>query len=226
MERRIDPMHMVVTIVERGKGLYIIQKYEEFKLIHHLQAVGHGTAASHLMDALGFGTVERDIVISIAPRDTVNQLMYYLKDEDRASLGAPGIAVSLGANGMSAVWAAGLSRLSQVDTERGEIWMEQEKGHSLILIAVNQGYTDAVMDTARAAGARGGTVIRGRWAGSGGSQKFAGISIQTEKEILAIVAPEKDKHKIMEEINRTHGMKSPAQGMLISVPVEHTVRLD
>lgn len=226
MDRKISPMYLVVTIVERGKGLYIINKYKAFKILHHLQAAGHGTAASHLLDALGFGTGERDIVLSFAPRDTVNQLMYYLKDEDRSSLGAPGIAVSLPMDGMTAIWAAGLDRLSAVDTERGEILMEQEKGHSLILIAVNQGYTDMVMDTARAAGARGGTVIRARWAGSGGSQKFAGITIQTEKEILAIVAPEKDKQKIMDEINRNHGMKSPAQGMLISVPAEHTVRLD
>lgn len=76
MEKNITPMHMVVTIVERGKGLYIIQKYEEFKILHHLQAAGHGTAASHLMDALGFGTAERDIVLSFAPKDTINQLMY------------------------------------------------------------------------------------------------------------------------------------------------------
>lgn len=226
MEKKISPMHMVVTIVERGKGLYIIHKYEEFKILHHLQAAGHGTAASHLLDALGFGTGERDIVLSFAPKDTVNQLMYYLKDEDRSTLGAPGIAVSLPMDGMTAIWAAGLNQLSAVNPEKGEILMEQEKGHSLILVAVNQGYTDTVMDTARAAGARGGTVIRARWAGDGGTQKFAGISIQTEKEILAIVTPGKDKHKIMEEINRNHGMKSPAQAMLISVPAEHTVRLD
>lgn len=226
MEKNITPMHMVVTIVERGKGLYIIQKYEEFKILHHLQAAGHGTAASHLMDALGFGTAERDIVLSFAPKDTINQLMYYLKDEDRSSLGAPGIAVSLPMNGMTAIWAAGLGRLSACNLERGEVLMEQDKGHSLILVAVNQGYTDTVMDTARAAGARGGTVIRARWAGSGGAQKFAGITIQTEKEILAIVATERDKQKIMAEINAAHGMKSDAQAMLISLPTEHTVRLD
>lgn len=226
MEKKISPMYMVVTIVERGKGLYIIHKYEEFKILHHFQAAGHGTAASHLLDALGFGTGERDIVLSFAPKDTVNQLMYYLKDEDRSSLGAPGIAVSLPMDGMTAIWAAGLNRLSEVNPEKGEILMDQEKGHSLILVAVNQGYTDAVVDTARAAGARGGTVIRARWAGDGRTQKFAGISIQTEKEILAIVTPGKDKHRIMEEINKNHGMKSPAQAMLISVPAEHTVRLD
>ena len=226
MEHNISPMQLIITIVERGKGVQLIRKYEEFKIIHHLQAAGHGTAASHLLDTLGFGTAERDIIMSFAPKDTTNQLMYYLKDEDRANLGAPGIAVTMNLSGMTAIWAAGLSRLEAMEPERGEVLMEQGNHHSLIFVAVNQGYTDAVMDTARAAGARGGTVIRARWAGSGASQKFAGISIQTEKEVLAIVAANRDKEKIMAEINRLHGMKSAPQAMLISVPIEQMARLD
>ena len=46
--------------------------------------------------------------------------------------------------------------------------MEREDNGSLILVMVNQGYTDEVMNTARAAGARGGTIIRSRFAGGGG----------------------------------------------------------
>lgn len=226
MEQKISPMQLIMTIVERGKGTQLIRKYAEYKIVHHIQAAGHGTAASHLMDALGFGTTERDIIMSFAPSDTANQLMYFLKDEDRSSLGAPGIAVSMNLTGMTALWAAGLDILEAMEPERGEVLMEQGNNHSLIIVTVNQGYTDAVMDTARAAGARGGTVIRARWAGTGASQKFAGISIQTEKEVLYIVATNKDREKIMSEINRVHGLKSEAQAMVISVPIDHMVRLD
>ena len=93
MEHKISPMQIIMTVVERGKGAFLIDKYENFKIIYHMQAAGHGTAASHLMDALGFGTTERDIIFSFAPKDTANQLMYFLKDDDRSSLGAPGIDV-------------------------------------------------------------------------------------------------------------------------------------
>ena len=104
--------------------------------------------------------------------------------------------------------------------------MEQLKRHSLILVTVNQGCTDAVMDTARSAGARGGTVIRARWAEAGEIQKLAGITLQAEKEVLAIVATEEDRNAIMEAIDKGHGMRTPDQAMVISLPVDQTARLD
>ena len=78
-------MQLLVSIVERGKGRDLREHYRRFGLIHHNQAAGHGTAASHLLDALGFGTSERDVLLTLGPRDTVAQLIYYLKDEDRPS---------------------------------------------------------------------------------------------------------------------------------------------
>lgn len=226
MEQSVAPMQMLATIVERGKGFDLIRRYEQFKISHHFQAAGHGTAASHLLDTLGFGTAERDIILSLGPKDTVRQVMYFLKDEDRSSLGAPGIAFSMNLSGMTAILAVALSRLEKMEPERGEQLMEQGNHHSLILVAVNQGYTDAVMDTARAAGAKGGTVIRARWTGAQTVEKFAGITLQGEKEILAIVAAGRERGAIMEEINRIHGQKSAPQAVVLSLPIDHMVRLD
>ncbi len=226
MQKTVDPIQIVISIVERGKGTDLIQTYKQFKIIQHFQSAGRGTAASHLLDTLGFGTTERDIVLSIAPKDTIRQLMYYLKDDDRSNLDAKGIAFSLDLSGLNAMLAVGLSRIESMEPERGEMLMEQGNHHNLILVVVNQGYTDAVMDTARAAGARGGTVIRARWVGAEESEKFLGITLQTEKEILAIVASSKEHGKIMEEINRIHGLKSSPQAIVISLPIDHTARLD
>lgn len=226
MKQNISPMQLVVAIVERGKGFSLIREYEQFKLLEHFQTTGFGTASSHLLDTLGFGTTERDVLLSFAPKDTVEQFMRFLKDDDRSSLGTPGIAFSLNLSGMNAILAVALSRLEKMEIERGVQLMEQGNHHSLILAIVNQGYTDAVMDTARAAGARGGTVVRARWTGAEIVEKVAGITLQAEKEILAIVTPNKDREAIMSEINRVHGMKSPTQTVLISLPIEHMSRLD
>lgn len=226
MQQAVSPMQLVVSIVERGKGMALIRQYRQFKIIQHFQSAGQGTAASHLLDTLGFGTTERDIILSIAPRDTVRQLMYYLKDDDRPKLDAQGIAFSLPLTGMNAILAVGLSRVEAMEPERGDMIMERSNQHSLILAVVNQGYTDAVMATARAAGARGGTVIRSRWVGAGEIEKFVGITLQAEKEVLAIVASPRERDKIMEEINRVHGLKSSPQAVVISLPIDHTARLD
>ncbi len=226
MQPSASPMQLTISIVERGKSPLLTNHYRKFKIIHHLQASGHGTAASHLLDTLGFGTTERDVVLSLAPRDTTRQLMCHLKDDDRPSLGAPGIAFSLDLSGMTAILAVGLSRLEKMEPERGEQLMEPNRSHSLILVLVNHGYTDAVMDTARSAGAGGGTVIRARWTGAGEMEKFVGITLQAEKEVLAIVAPNRDCPAIMEAIDRAHGLKSDAQAAVISLPIDHTARLD
>lgn len=226
MQASVSPMQLLVSIVERGKGMEVSKIYKTFHVTQHLQSAGRGTAASHLLDTLGFGTAERDIVLSIAPKDTIRQLMYYLKNEDRSELEAKGIAFTMDVSGLGTILAVTLSRIEAMDAERGEMIMEQDNRHHLILVAVNQGYTDAVMDTARAAGARGGTVVRARWVGAGEIEQFIGITLQAEKEILAIAATDKERSRIMEEINRIHGLKSSAQAVVISLPIDHTARLD
>lgn len=226
MQASVSPMQLLVSIVERGKGMEVSKIYKTFHVTQHLQSAGRGTAASHLLDTLGFGTAERDILLSIAPKDTLRQLMYYLKDEDRSELEAKGIAFTMDVSGLGTILAVTLSRIEAMDAERGEMIMEQDNRHHLILVAVNQGYTDAVMDTARAAGARGGTVVRAPMVGAGEIEQFIGITLQAEKEILAIVATGKERSRIMEEINRIHGLKSSAQAVVISLPIDHTARLD
>lgn len=226
MKQNIAPMQLLLSIVERGSAAKLMRQYEAFKITQHFQAFGHGTAASHLLDTLGFGTSERDILLSIAPKDTMRQLMYFLRDEGRSDLGAKGIACSLDLTALSAIYALGISRLEEMNPEKGEQLMEQGNQHTLILVAVNYGYTDAVMDTARACGAKGGTVIRARWAGSQTVEKFAGITLQDEKEILAIVASRKEQAHIMEEINRLHGLRSSPQAVVIGLPIDHMAKLD
>jgi hypothetical protein len=226
MKQNIAPMQLLLSIVERGSAAKLMRQYEAFKITQHFQAFGHGTAASHLLDTLGFGTSERDILLSIAPKDTMRQLMYFLRDEGRSDLGAKGIACSLDLTAISAIYALGISRLEEMNPEKGEQLMEQGNQHTLILVAVNYGYTDAVMDTARACGAKGGTVIRARWAGSQTVEKFAGITLQDEKEILAIVASRKEQAHIMEEINRLHGLRSSPQAVVIGLPIDHMAKLD
>ena len=103
--------------------------------------------------------------------------------------------------------------------------MESYAENSLILIAVNQGHTDEVMATAREAGAHGGTVIRARWAGTEEGGQFYGISLQTEKEIIAIVSSVSGRNAIMEVINKKHGLQTKAGAMICSLGIDRMVKL-
>lgn len=223
------PMKFAMTIVERGRGKGVIDYYTELGVTCHYQCVGHGTASSELMDTFGFGTTERDVILSFAPELNMHHLCRGLSNIWRRSIRAKGIAAVMDLKAISNMAMTAIITKSGSVAQQpngGEAMEQKEKNHYLILIAVDQGYTDEVMNTARAAGARGGTVIRARWAGGQSPEQFYGITLQGEKEIIAIIAAEDNHAPIMEAVNREHGIKSDAHAIVCSLLAEEVMRIN
>lgn len=224
-----DSMKLVVTFAERGYGKALAKLYEERNVFCSYQYMGHGTASSELLDVLGIGTAEKDILISYASKENAENLLFKLINELQEDSYGNGIVFDMSMTGLNSLVATVLmgqqGQQWQPGQDKGGSNMDVKADHSLILITVNQGNTDDVMDTARQAGARGGTVIRARWAGPDDTSQFYGISVQTEKEIIAIVTETEKRNAIMEVINKKHGLTSEAGAVLCSVGIDHMVRL-
>ena len=97
--------------------------------------------------------------------------------------------------------------------------------HECIVCIVNTGFSDVVMDAAREFGARGGTVIHGRGTASREAERFFGISIQPDKEVVLILVPHDLTDKILHALYRAVGLKTPGQGIAFSLPVDQVVGL-
>jgi nitrogen regulatory protein PII len=97
--------------------------------------------------------------------------------------------------------------------------------HDLIISIVNQGYSDELMNTARAAGATGGTVVNARGQAHEGAVKFFGVSVQDEKEMIIILANREKKVPIMRAVCEAHGLNSKAEGIVFSLPVDNVMGL-
>lgn len=221
----MEPLKVIVSIVERGQGRNMIELFNEQNVTHHFQCAGVGTATSEIMDLLGLDSKEKDVILSIGKATLVNRLMRDLNQELRGSARSKGIVFDMRANAVSHILALAVLMPVKEIQGREDTMMEEEKGNSMILVTVNQGFTEEVMDTARKAGARGGTIIHARWAGSESTEEFYGITVQKEKEIIAIVSPADKRNEIMEAINSNHGMKTEARGTVLSIGIEDIVRL-
>ena len=92
--------------------------------------------------------------------------------------------------------------------------MERECTHDLIVVIANQGSTDLVMDAAREAGATGGTVIHAKGTGTELVQKFFGVSIATEQEMIFILTRSETKKPIMKAVMAKAGINSAAQALI------------
>lgn len=89
---------------------------------------------------------------------------------------------------------------------------------SLSLPSAARAAPDMVMNAARAAGARGGTVLHGKGTGAKGAPKFYNITIAQEKEMILIVAATSQKAAIMQSILQKAGPDSKAGTIVFSLP--------
>lgn len=92
-----------------------------------------------------------------------------------------------------------------------------------ILCIVNAGFSENVMDAAKAAGARGGTVLHARGTGAKEAETFFGITVQEEKEMVMILVPAEIKADVLHTLYHAVGLNTPGQGIAFSLPVDEVV---
>ena len=221
----MEAMKVILSIVERGQGAAMLKLYRKRQVPIHIQCAGKGTATSEIMDILGLGSSEKDVLLSFAAASAAPKLLHDLDHELRGHTGGAGIVVSIPVSGLNSLVAnlAAYHAESLKEKEEGNDMERSE--NSLILVVCARGCTDDVMTTAKAHGARGGTVIKGRLSGRKELEQAYEVDLKAEREIVAIVVPTSLRNPIMEAINSEHGLRSEAQAALCSLPIEQIVRL-
>ena len=220
----MESMKLILSIVERGQGAAMLRLYRKRYVPIHIQCAGKGTATSVFMDILGLGSTEKDVLISFAAASAAKKLFHDLDNELRGHTGGAGIVVSVPVSGLNSLVANLAAYHVEGLKEKGEEKVERTE-NSLILVVCARGCTDDVMSTAKAHGARGGTVIKGRLSGRKALEQAYEVELKSEREIVAIVVPTDLRAPIMEAINTEHGLRSEAQAALCSLPIEQIVRL-
>ncbi len=226
MDIRVEKVRMLVAITERGNGKNLTRRMETMGVGCLMRCYGQGTASSEMMDILGLGSSEKDIVIAMGKESAVEDVVHEYSDSFRSTARGGGIMMVLSPTAVGNLTATVLSMHNPSNVESREVKpMKNEHQHSLILITVNQGYTDQIMQTAKKAGATGGTVVRARLAGNDTDSIFQGMDLQPEREILAILAPDSIRDQVMEDVNREFGLRSEAGGILCALPVDKAFKL-
>lgn len=217
---------MIFSIITRGKTKKYMEKLQSNGMGFNMQTTAIGTAPSEMMDIFGLGTNDKDIVITLAPEDVINSYVFELNKNIGTSFEFGGLMMCVRLSAISRLGSELVNRASKDnDTTGGKKKVKSGQKHQLILVSVNQGYTDAVMETARNAGAMGGTVMRARLSESSMMEQLGEAQVQQEREIITIFAPAGTAAKIMDEVNRNHGVMSDANGMVMALPVDKAYKI-
>ena len=97
-----------------------------------------------------------------------------------------------------------------------------EKKFELVVCIVNAGYSENVMKAARSAGARGGSIIRGRGSANPESEEFFGVTIQPDKEIVLVLVTADIKDAVLKTVYKNAGLSTEGAGIVFSLPVSRT----
>ena len=208
-------MNFVISIVNTAMAPRMNAIMQSLEMPLSIELLGRGTATKSVLDLLGLSAREYHIIMTIADSERTERLI----DEARRNLyiDAPGQGIIVATPIKSVGGGKTLANLSGGRPAEGA--PDINYNYEIVLVIANEGHTDTVMEAAREAGARGGTVLHGKGTGSQESAKFFGVSIASEKEVVLIVAKSSEKAAIKKSVIDKAGTQTDAGAVVMSLPV-------
>lgn len=215
---------LMTTIVNRKQGKKYLNLYKEDNLQVMFSSLGAGTASGDVLDYLGLEATEKTVIFTVLEENSWSKTKKDLRQ--KLQIDAPGEGIAF----IIPLSSIGGKKTLQFLTANQEFQKEEESVlkdtvYELIIVIANQGYIELVMDAARGAGAYGGTVIHAKGTGMEQAEKFMGVSLAAEKEIIFIVAKKQQKNEIMKAVMEKAGLDSKAKSIVFSLPVTDTAGL-
>ncbi len=217
----MNELYWLVTVIDRQNIQRFTALYAEYGVEVSLAATGTGTAASEVLDYFGLEKTEKAVSFAVVTGETWKRVKQGL--QSRMMIDVPGTGIAF----IIPLSSIGGKKPLLFLTEHQNFTMEEESAlkdttYELLVAVANRGYTEQIMAAARKGGAAGGTVIHARGIGMDGAEKFLGVSLASEKEMVFIVVKREDKNKVMRAVMAEAGLESKAKAILFSLPVTST----
>ena len=215
-------LYYVVSILDRNRRQAMERVYTSLGLKMSLTMLGRGTATrEHLLISRMTG-VEKAVMATVADGETTHRLIRRAEEQLYIDIPGNGIMITIPIKS-----AGGISTLAYLtDQKPGDGKKPEMKfDYELIYVILNEGHSDEVMNAARPAGAAGGTVLSAKGTGIRQQEKFQGLTLADEKEVILIVAKASKKAAIMQAIIAQAGTHTRAGAVCFSLPVSQVAGL-
>ena len=160
------PLYVAVTVVKQGQSSAITKIIETSGAATSFVFHGEGTAINKYYEIFTLENASKQLILTPMREDLWPKVKSALETRFSVSKVAKGISFAIKIDsiiGTNAYKFVADQRSLPLET-KGDDSMEQTKNenYEVVFAIVNDGYTDLVMEAARGAGARGGTIINAR----------------------------------------------------------------
>lgn len=223
----MQQMYLILTIIKRSDSKDFLKFFHDKNAIPIYCSLCEGTTNSETLNILGIEKTEKLLIQSIVTASKLRQIIPALLSGMEIDLPDRGISIAIPMSSFASRHT--LEHISNSQNDCGcsdtETYPEEGKGKMELIISIHcKGNTDAVMKLARSAGAKGGTFVKAKGTASPQTDKFFGMSITDEREILYIVASKDNRNEIMRAI-ASHIDENGAHPLVFSMPVTDSIGL-
>lgn len=215
-------LYYVLAIIDRSRVRELQDICDELKLSVVLTKLGKGTATSEHLLLYDLQQTEKAVIGTIVTQASMKQLMKAAKWKMYIDIPGNGIMMAIPIKSVSG--GKNLAYLTDGQDLGGTV-PDMNFNHELIVVILNEGHADMVMDAARSANATGGTILHAKGTGGQKEEKFFGVSLAQEKDMIYVLAPANKKSDIMKAINQNCGTNTPAGAICFSLPVSEVAGL-
>lgn len=200
------------TIVNRGKANTVLRKAKECGATEATIFLGEGTVQSKLLDKLGINEIHKEILMVSASKELNDKLHQVLSETFSFTKRNKGIAFSIPFKR----WTLDNNKRNQ------KVNLDDDQYNMCCIITiVDKGRGRDCINAARAAGAKGGTVIHGHGAGVPTDYYFP-LLIEPKKDTVMIITAKNKATSISEKIINDLGLDKPGNGITFILPVGRT----
>ncbi len=187
---------------------------------HHISAtkiLAKGTVASHFLKRLGITSDRREMVNILLSRDDALEFLNIL--HDKLQMNKPGHGIAYLTDVLACI---GTHNGTQISLEETASLNPEGSMYHKITVIVERGKSEEVMEAAREAGARGGTILHGRGSTGKDARTIFGMEIEPEKEIIIILTPVKITQQVFDAIAVRMDIEAPGKGIMYIEPLAET----
>lgn len=214
-------LYQLLAVVDRETEPRLEGVFTSAGTVVGLSQPASGTAGSEILKRFGLASTEKRIVMTVATG--AQQRMIFQMARKLLYLDIPGNGILAAIPIKAVAGRQTLSYLTDSEITGGTPSMDFE--YELIVVVINAGYADTVMDAAREAGAGGGTVLHAKGTGSMRGEKFYNMRFADEKDMVYIVAHKSEKAAVMKAVNQKAGPDTEARSICFSLPISSVMGL-
>lgn len=223
----------LLCLISNDKEDKIIKPlYDKYNMPFNIATHGEGTAPSSTLEYFGLEDIKKYIYFSLINEKQKKDILESIKTNLELDKPGEGICFTIPLSGSTKYLLDKLNTEDNMKENKPVKEKEQKeqkknkKMHHLIVTIITEGYSEKVMNTAKNAGAGGGTLINGRSIYQTNSKRqFLGFSIEPEKDLILIVTEEEKKNDIMNAIVKETGLKTEGGGIIFSLPITEAIGL-